>query len=139
MTIDVEETARMSHDDVQQWLDRYVAAWRSYDPAAIADLFAEEATYRYHPWDDPITGREAIVANWLDDRDEPTSWDAWYRPYAVDGERASVVGESRYTNPDGTLRDLYYNHWTLEFDADGRCVDFVEYFMALPKRLKAGH
>jgi hypothetical protein len=129
----------MTHDQVQDWLDRYVAAWRSYDPAAIGDLFAAEASYRYHPWDDePVLGREAIVANWLDDRDEPGTWEAWYRPYAVEGDRASVIGESRYTNADGTLRDLYYNHWTVRFDADGRCIEFVEYFMSLPERLHAG-
>ncbi len=72
-------------------------------------------------------------------RDEPGSWKACYRPYPVEGDRASVIGESRYANPDGTLRDLYYNHWTLRFDADGRCVEFIEYFMDLPERLRAGH
>ena len=30
----------MTHDDVQEWLDRYVEAWRSYDEAAIGDLFS---------------------------------------------------------------------------------------------------
>jgi hypothetical protein len=130
----------MTHDDVQQWLDHYVAAWRSYDPEAIGDLFGAEATYRYHPWDEePVTGREAIVADWVEDQDEPGTWQAWFKPYAVDGERATAVGECRYTNPDGSLQDLFYNHWTLRFDADGRCVDFVEYFMQLPERLRAGH
>ena len=53
----------MTHDDVQRWLDRYVAAWRSYDVDEIGDLFAADAVYRYHPWDeDPVRGREAIVA-----------------------------------------------------------------------------
>lgn len=47
-----------------------------------------------------------------------------------------VIGESRYTKPDGTLRDLYFNSWTLEFDDQGRCVGFVEYFMQLPERVK---
>ena len=32
----------MTRDDVQRWLDRYVEAWRSYDPDAIGDLFAED-------------------------------------------------------------------------------------------------
>ncbi len=44
----------MTHDDVQAWLDRYVDAWRTYDPAVIGDLFTEGAEYRYHPWDEPI-------------------------------------------------------------------------------------
>ena len=127
----------MTHDEVQTWLDRYVAAWRSYDRAEIADLFAVDATYRYHPWgEEALAGRDAIVARWRDDQDRPGSWDAWYKPFAVEDDRASVIGESRYVNPDGSFRDLYFNHWTLRFDADGRCVEFVEYFMALPERLK---
>ena len=124
----------MTHDDVQLWLDRYVAAWTTYDPAAIGDLFAEDATYRYHPWDDePVTGREAIVANWLENRDEPGTWDAHYDAWAVEGDRATALGESRYRNPDGSFRTLYYNLWALRFDDHGRCVDFVEYFMELPE------
>ena len=43
----------MTRADVQRWLDRYVAAWKSYDAAEIADLFSAEAEYRYHPWDEP--------------------------------------------------------------------------------------
>jgi ketosteroid isomerase-like protein len=129
----------MTHDDVQNWLDRYVAAWKSNDPGDIGELFAEDATYRYHAYDEPVTGRDAIVADWLEEPDEPGTWDAWYKPYAVDGDRAVAVGESRYTNEDGSLRDLYYNLWTLRFDDDGRCVDFVEYFNALPDKMKASH
>ena len=134
----------VTHEDVQQWLDRYVEAWRTYDPAAIGELFAEHATYKYHPYDpEAVTGREAIVRAWTEpsgdasSRDDPNSWSAHYEPYAVDGDRAVAVGESRYTDPDGSLRDLYFNLWTLRFDEDGRCADFVEYYMALPDRLKA--
>jgi hypothetical protein len=128
----------MTHDDVQSWLDRYIGAWRSYDPGEIGDLFGEDAEYRYHPYDEePVKGRDAIVADWVEDPDEAGTWDAWYNPYAVDGDRAVAIGESRYTNPDGSLRDLYYNLWTLRFDADGRCVDFVEYYMALPDKMKS--
>ena len=31
---------------VAAWLNRYIDAWRSYDPQAIGDLFTEGATYR---------------------------------------------------------------------------------------------
>ncbi len=128
----------MTHDDVQRWLDRYVAAWSSYEPAAIGDLFTEDAEYRYQPWADPVVGRDAIVADWLAHKDAPGTWTAHYDVWAFDGERASAIGESRYTNPDGSFRTLYYNHWTLRFDRHGRCVEFVEYFMELPERLRAG-
>ena len=30
----------------QRWLDAYVEAWRTYDPAGIGELFGEDAEYR---------------------------------------------------------------------------------------------
>ncbi len=55
----------MDHAAAQEWLDRYIAAWESYDAAAIAGLFSEDVVYRYHPYDEPIVGRDAVVASWL--------------------------------------------------------------------------
>ena len=94
----------MRREDVQIWLDRYIAAWSSYDQTAIGELFADEAEYRYQPWADPVVGRSAIVADWLANKDEPGTWAAHYDVWSFDGERADAIGESRYTNPDGSFR-----------------------------------
>jgi hypothetical protein len=126
----------VTRDDVQRWLDGYVEAWRTYDPVAIGELFGADATYRYHPYDEPVTGRDAIVADWLESPDAAGTWDGKYEPYAVEGDRAVAIGESRYLNPDGSFRTLYHNVWTLRFDEDGRCLDFVEYYNELPERLR---
>ena len=126
----------MTHDDVQHWLDRYVAAWDSYDAEAIGALFAEEAEYRYQPWAEPVVGRDAIVASWTEDKDAAGSWAAHYDVWAFDGERASAIGESRYLNPDGSFKTLFHNHFALRFDGHGRCVEFVEYYMELPEKLR---
>jgi len=32
----------------------------------FGDLFSRAATYSYHPWGDPVRGRDAIVASWVD-------------------------------------------------------------------------
>ena len=72
------------------------------------------------------------------DKDEPGTWTAHYDVWAFDGERADAIGESRYTNPDGSFRTLYYNHCALRFDGHGKCVEFIEYFMELPEQLRAG-
>ncbi len=55
----------MDRGIAQDWLNRYVAAWMSYDPDDIASLFSEAVAYRYHPYDQPVFGREAVVASWL--------------------------------------------------------------------------
>lgn len=125
----------MTRDDVQGWLDRYVEAWRSYDPAAIGDLFSEDAEYRYHPWDEPIRGRAEIVRAWVSpdgdesQRDEPDTWDARYETHVVEGDRAVAVGWSRYFASGETPEKLYHNVYLLEFDAAGYCRSFTEYFV----------
>jgi hypothetical protein len=118
----------VTYEEVQSWLDAYVEAWRSYEPAAIGDLFADGATYAYHPYDDPIRGREEIVSSWLEDPDDPASWEAEYRPLMVDGDRAVAVGESRYATGD-----VYSNLWVLRFDGEGRCAEFVEWYVKHPR------
>ena len=45
---------------VQAWLDAYVRAWQSYAPAAIADLWTEEALWIY-PFGVRARGRAAII------------------------------------------------------------------------------
>ncbi len=61
---------------VQDQLDRYLGAWRIYDGIFIGDLFAEGAIYQYHPDDEPLVGREEIVASWQGDTDASDSWEA---------------------------------------------------------------
>jgi hypothetical protein len=122
----------MTHDDVQDWLDRYVAAWRSNEAADIAALFTEDASYGYRPWDGEshtIEGRQAVVDSWLEEPDEPQSWDAHYEPWAVDGNRAVAVGWSRYAAVGDKPEQLYHNAYLLDFDDQGRCRRFREFYM----------
>jgi hypothetical protein len=104
----------LTHDAVQRWIDAYVDAWRTYDPAAIEALFAEDATYAYHPYDEGeevVRGREAIVADWLEEQDDPGTWEASYSPLVVEGQRAVAGGTTSYTNGY-----FYWNLWTMRFD-----------------------
>jgi ketosteroid isomerase-like protein len=117
----------LSRETVQRWLDDYVAAWRSYDTDAIGALFAPHATYAYHPWDEPLQGPDAIAASWLDDQDKPGSWAAHYAPALIEGNAAIATGETRYTN--GTH---FSNLFELEFDDEGRCTRFVEWYLQQP-------
>jgi ketosteroid isomerase-like protein len=119
----------MNRDQVASWLQRYVAAWKTYDRSDIADLFSEDALYRYRPYEDPIQGREAIVESWLEGPDDPGTYDANYQPVAVEGDVAVAIGESTYRNVDGSLRTVYDNCFVMRFDREGRCKEFTEWFM----------
>lgn len=122
----------MDRSAVQDWLDRYVTAWRANQSEPIEALFTEDAVYGYRPWDGDdhtIRGRDAIVASWLEEPDEPAAWDAHYEPYAVEGDRAVAVGWSRYAATDDVPERTYHNAYLLRFDRDGRCAEFREYYM----------
>jgi hypothetical protein len=131
----------MDHETARDWLDRYVEAWMSYDPGDIADLFSENITYRYHPYDEPIAGRDAVVASWLGQsasdnastRDAPGIYEAEYSPVAIDGDTVVATGTSRYREvPDGPIVHTYENCFIMRFDHEGRCRDFTEYYIRHP-------
>jgi hypothetical protein len=131
----------MTREDVQAWLDRYVHAWETYDEGEVRALFTEDAEYRYHPWDQPERGIDAIAESWLNpggpasSRDEPGTWTARYEPWVVEGDRAVAIGETAYfTDATRAVEERHYwNIWQLEFAADGRCRSFVEWFMQRKK------
>lgn len=122
----------MTHDQVQQWLNRYIAAWRSGDPEAIRGLFTADASYGYRPWDSEkttVSGNDRIVASWLESPDDPASWDAGYEPYAVDGDRAVALGTTRYVASGDHPERTYHNAFVLRFDDEGKCREFHEFYV----------
>jgi ketosteroid isomerase-like protein len=131
----------MDHESAQAWLHRYVDAWMTYDPAEIAALFSEDVAYRYHPSDDPLVGRDEVVASWLGEsasadastRDAPGTYEAAYAPVAVDGDTVVSTGTSRYREvPEGPVVRVYDNCFVMRFDAQGRCREFTEYYLRRP-------
>jgi ketosteroid isomerase-like protein len=131
----------MDRQDVDRWLARYVEAWDTYDRERIGALFADDVEYRYHPYDEPVRGREAAVASWLGEGehegastpDEPGTYEASYRAVAVDGDTAVAVGTSTYrTEPGGPIDKIYDNCFLLRFASDGRCREFTEWYMERP-------
>jgi hypothetical protein len=122
----------MTIKDVQEWLDRYVAAWRSGDRDDIAALFSGEASYRYRPYGSDLhtfTGRDVIVESWLEDPDAEGSWEASYRPWIVDEARAVAIGTTHYRAADDAPDRRYRNVFLLVFAPDGRCAELTEYYV----------
>ncbi len=131
----------MDSETAQAWLNRYVAAWRTYDRDDIAALFAEDVAYRYHPYDEPVLGRDAVVASWLGERDSagtatrdaPDTYEAHYTPFAVDGDTVVATGTSVYRDrPGGPVSTTYDNCFLIRFDEEGRCQEFTELYMKRP-------
>ena len=133
----------MDRSAAQAWLDAYVEAWKTYDRSQVEALFADDATYRYHPFDsgdDVLRGRDEVVNGWLEpegnasSRDEQGTYDARYEVYAIDGDKVVAVGTSTYYPSTSRAKPdrVYHNVFLIEFDGAGRCRDFTEYFMKEP-------
>ena len=111
----------------ENWVDSYVRAWTSNTPEDIRAVFTEDATYKYRPDDpEPVTGLDAIVGEWLENRDEPGEWTFDYEVIGVDGDRIFVEGTTRYPGRDNPI---YFNLWVVRLAADGRASEFTEWFM----------
>jgi ketosteroid isomerase-like protein len=131
----------MDRQSASEWLDRYVAAWKSYDREQIGDLFSEDVEYRYHPYNEPVVGRKAVVESWLgegdhegaSERDEPGTYEASYEPVAIDGHTVVATGTSSYReSPGGEINKVYFNCMVMRFDDEGRCAEYTEWFNRQP-------
>lgn len=122
----------MDTSDVVNWLNRYIAAWKSGDPQEIGDLFTEDVEYHYTPYAPVVKGREAVVASWLEDADEPGTWSAHYEPELVEGNRAAAKGHSTYYEKDGSVKAEWSNLFLLTFDDAGRCSAFWDWYYKKP-------
>jgi hypothetical protein len=133
----------MDHVTAQAWLDRYVAAWKSYAPDDIAGLFSADVRYRFYPHAGWVIGREAVVASWLGEagadpaqastRDAPGTYEASYAPVAVDGDVVVATGSTVYADrPGGRVRQAFDNCFVIRFDDEGRCREFTEYYTKRP-------
>jgi ketosteroid isomerase-like protein len=136
-----EEMRLVEKPEVDRWLQSYVAAWTTYDRDQIGELFTEDVKYRYHPYDDPVEGREEVVESWLGEeanasastRDDEGTYDAAYRAVAVEGDVAIATGSSTYTSvPGGPVEKVYDNCFVMRFDSEGRCREFTEWYMQRP-------
>jgi len=110
-------------DRLTAWIEGYVRAWNSNDPADIGGLFTADAEYYTAPFRPAWRGRERIVEEWLARRDEPGETTFRWQPVAVTDEVAVVQGTTTY--PERTFSNL----WVIRLDTDGRCREFTEWWM----------
>jgi ketosteroid isomerase-like protein len=112
---------------LRRWIDAYLAVWESNEPAAIAALFTADGVYRIEPWW-ILSGREEIVAGWLEHADKPgdTTFHWWH--VARDGDLWTVEARTRYHS----LGKDYANLWLVELDDEGRARAFIEWWKQFP-------
>ncbi|MDQ1546623.1 MAG: hypothetical protein QOH69_1527 [Actinomycetota bacterium] len=115
-------------DVVNEWMTAYRAAWESNDPAEIGALFTDDALYYNEPFTEPARGRDAIVARWIERKDDPGSTSFTWKLLAESDGLAFVQGETDY----GSVK--YSNLWVIRFAPSSQsrkaeATEFTEWWM----------
>jgi ketosteroid isomerase-like protein len=108
------------------WIEGYKKAWESNAPDDIRALFTEDATYAYHPGDEPVRGIDAIVQSWIESADAPGDYTFEFEVLSDDGELAFVQGVTDYSDSGDAVYD---NLWVIRFAPDGRARAFTEWYV----------
>lgn len=110
----------LTTEQLTDWIDRYVHAWRTADPADIAALFTADAEYHEWPYETAWIGRDAIVEGWLGRQPwQKGGWAFDWSLLMITGDTAAVRGVGVYDKL-GTFENL----WAITFTEDGRCQTF---------------
>lgn len=121
----------MDTSAIERWLEGYLTAWDSDAPEDIARLFAPDARYFTAPFREPHTGVEEIVRWWIGQANSTIEWEFQSEIVARNGELYVIRGVTCYPGGLETpgTPEVYHNLWLVTLDADGRCTEFVEYWM----------
>lgn len=121
------------------WVAAHDEAWRSNDPDEIGNLFSNDGIYHLGPWEGPwrghtgpIVGRPAIVEAWATAFDPHEGFVANADVIAIDGRRAVVRRTISYDGAGREPASRFGCLWIVDFDAEGRCSEYQEWFMEEP-------
>lgn len=118
-------------DGFSAWLDAYGAAWKAGNSQATIELFSDDAAYYENPFEDPMTGLDAIRR--YSERAGESQEDVSFRYEAM----AVVEGKGLAHWQATFVRIPSGNHVALdgflmaEFDDAGKCSVFREWWHRL--------
>jgi hypothetical protein len=127
--------------EVLAWVAAHDAAWRSNDAEAIGELFSVDGIYHLGPWEGPwrgyagpIVGRRAIADAWASAFDSHEGFEADADVVAIDGRRGVVQRTITYAGSGREPPTRYGCLWVVDFDVEGRCREYQEWFVVEPMR-----
>lgn len=119
----------MNYHQFETWIDGYECAWASNASEDIGRLFAGDARYYPTPYSQPWVGRDEIIRQWIDRKDEPGTYSFRYEMLAVTDTHGILRGWTTYHEPSTE----YSNIWVVQLDDAGQCTEFIEWWVQRPR------
>lgn len=113
------------------WLDIYGRASKENDAKASTDLFALDAEYYETPFEKPMVGRDAIYQYWNQGAQDYKDKEFTYEVLSLKGYLGIARWQSQFTNIDTGMRHALDCIFLVEFDEDGKCSVFREWWHLL--------
>lgn len=110
------------------WLTSYGRASAENDAQMSANLFAPHARYYENPFDEPITGRDAIFAYWNNGAQTLTDKTSSFEILAAQNNCGIARWQSQFTVIATDKRFALDCLFVVEFDDDGLCQTFREWW-----------
>ena len=122
----------VSAEHLDDWLAGYAAAWVDRDPTAAAALFASDATYRSHPFEEPHVGSDGIARYWSEVTATQDGVEVRWGTPVVEGGIAGVEWWTTLRNEatNVTLAGILLLH----FEGDSLCKALRECWHIEPER-----
>ncbi len=112
----------------EAWLETYGRASAENDAQMSANLFAAHARYFENPFDEPITGRDAIFEYWNKGAQTLTDKTSSFEILAAQNNCGIARWQSQFTVIATGKRRALDCVFLVEFDDDGLCQTFREWW-----------
>src|SRR5215467_2831064 len=121
----------MDRSALKTWLDSYGRAWMQRDPDAASALYASDGTYRVTPFQEPMTGRQAIFDYWSEvaRTQEQILFD--YEILAVNAEYGIARWWASFVRVPPGLPTKLDGIFLISLNAGGRCTSLREWWHKL--------
>jgi len=119
----------VTHTSFGTWLNEYGRAWETGNPTLAVQLFSADAIYHEVPFDEPMTGQEAIRKYWEEGAEQSqTDIHFTYDILAVNGHTGIADWKASFTRLPSRNQVQLDGILTVQFDDQGKCIIYREWW-----------
>ena len=109
--------SQLDERSITRWVDGYVHAWRSENPADLDAIFAVDAKSYEWPYETEWIGLPAIKEGWSARRKwQAGGWTFEWQLAAISGDTFAISGVGHYVELGS-----FSNLWVVTMNADRKC------------------